>query len=235
LTFGIRRRDPFLLLTGDLGVGKTTVCRTLLHSTRQHRAAMYVASPLRSGVEFERNVLDAFSVRAVGDLPDGAVIIVDEAHTTPLAVIEVLRSLTSAAAGRGHALSVVFAAQPAENDVSTKSIRAVDHMMSTRARLMPFSADDCAEYIAHRLAHAGGAGISFSPRAIEALFVLSGGVPRLVNLLCERALREAAAVQSSRIEPLFIDMAASALELLRPRPKRFRWFERTSAVVSSVG
>ena len=76
----------------------------------------------------------------------------------------------------------------------------------------------------HRLTIAGGAGVTFSPRAMDVIYGLSGGVARLVNLLGERALQEAAALGSRKIEPGMIESAASALQLLRQRPKRFRWF-----------
>jgi general secretion pathway protein A len=105
-------------------------------------------------------------------------------------------------------------------------MQALDQQISTRARLLPFGREDCAAYISHRLKLAGGADVGFTSRAIDVLFALSGGVPRLVNLLCERALCEAAAGRARRIEPAYIEAAASALELLRARPKRFRWFHR---------
>jgi general secretion pathway protein A len=92
--------------------------------------------------------------------------------------------------------------------------------------LQPFGRDDCAAYVAHRLAIAGGAQVTFTPRAVDALFGLSGGLPRLVNLLCERALQEGAALGMRKIEPAAVEAAASALELLHARPRRFRWFQR---------
>ena len=76
----------------------------------------------------------------------------------------------------------------------------------------------------HRLTIAGGADVTFSQQAIEVIYGLSGGVPRLVNLLAERALQEGAVLGARRIEPRMIESAASALQLLRKRPKRFRWF-----------
>ena len=93
-----------------------------------------------------------------------------------------------------------------------------------RARLLPLERDESERYVHHRLTIAGGAAVTFSAPAIEVIYALSGGLPRLVNLLCERGLQEAAAAQSNRIEPAMIESAASALDLLRIRPKRFRWF-----------
>jgi hypothetical protein len=73
---------------------------------------------------------------------------------------------------------------------------------------------------------AGGARITFAARAIDVLFAMCGGVPRLVNLIGQRALREAADRELRRIEPSAIEAAASALELLRARARRFRWFHK---------
>jgi type II secretory pathway predicted ATPase ExeA len=71
--------------------------------------------------------------------------------------------------------------------------------------------------------------VQFSARAFDYVFGLSGGVPRLVNLLCERALQEAATVGTHKIEPATIDLAAAALQLLRARPRRFRWYTKIRA------
>ena len=84
--------------------------------------------------------------------------------------------------------------------------------------------DECGRYVHHRLTIAGGADVMFSSRAVDVIYGLSGGVARLVNLLGERALQEAATLGSRKIEPGMIESAASALQLLRLRPKRFRWF-----------
>ena len=100
----------------------------------------------------------------------------------------------------------------------------VDATIATRARLLPLERDECEKYLNHRLGIAGGSAVTFSPRAVEAIYALSGGVPRLVNLLSERALHEAAVARLHRLEPGMIDSAASARDLLRLRPKRFRWY-----------
>jgi len=225
LTFGLRRRDPFLLLTGDLGVGKTIVCHTLFEQLRRRGPVAYLSSPLLSGPELERVLLDKFGAVALDDVRDGAVILIDEAHTTPNPVAEVLRRLSAAATARGKVMPIVFASQPTEQHVAA-GMQSLEQQISTRARLLPLGREDCGAYVAHRLTLAGGRGLSFTSRATDVLFALSGGVPRLVNLLCERALQEGAAAQSTKIEPSFIEAAASALELIRARPKRFRWFHK---------
>ncbi len=68
--------------------------------------------------------------------------------------------------------------------------------------------------------------VRFAPRALDYIFALSGGVPRLVNLLCERALQEAAMTGSEAIEPATVDLAAATLQLLRSRSRKFRWYTK---------
>ena len=249
LTFGLRRRDRFLLLTGDLGFGKTTICRTLVEQLRRRVPVAYAANPLLSPEHLLRLILEDFGavpdrtlhatntsdelyktladfLTALERVKEGAVLIVDEAHTTPPLVMEELTRLSTLSVNGEKAMQIVFAAQPPDGETNPAWMHRIDRDISTRARLLPFGREDCAEYVAHRLKIAGGARIAFTSRAIDVLFNFSGGVPRLVNLLCERALQEAAAAKSHKIEPAFVEAAASALELLRARPKRFRWFNK---------
>jgi general secretion pathway protein A len=250
LTFGLRRRDRFLLLTGDLGFGKTTICRTLMEQLRRRVPVAYAANPLLSPEHLLRLLLQDFGAVSSGAtlhgeslshelyetlaefltglerVNEGAVLIVDEAHTTPPLVMDELTRLSALSVDGEKAMQIVLAAQPSDGDTSPAWMHRIERDISTRARLLAFGREDCAEYVAHRLTIAAGASIAFTPRAIDVLFGLSGGVPRLVNLLCERALQEAAAAESHKIEPAFVEAAASALELLRARPKRFRWFNK---------
>jgi general secretion pathway protein A len=252
LIFGLRRRDKFLLLSGDLGFGKTTICRTLVEQLRRRSPVAYVPNALLSPADLLRRLLYDFGLASdhnvvvdatsssqelydmfvhvlkdVQPAKESAVLILDEAHTTPPAIVDELTRLASITVdGCYAALQTVLAAQPIENEDDPAGIRRLDSEITTRARLLPFGREDCAAYVTHRLTVAGGAGVTFTPRAIDVLFGLSGGVPRLINLLCERALQESAAHERRKIEPAAIEAAATALELLRARRRRFRWFHR---------
>ena len=252
LLMGLRRRDRFLLLTGDLGVGKTTICRTLIAELRRRTPLAYCANPLLSSTDLLRLLLHDFGgaapetvtgVQADGSRQqlfdalvdrlrgltrsiEGPVLIVDEAHTTPSVVMDELMQLSAITVDGERVMQIVLSAQPSDSDAGANGIDRIDLDIATRARILPFGREDCADYVTHRLTLAGAAGISFTPRAIDLLFGLSGGVPRLVNLLCERALQISAADGSRRIEPSTIEHAASALALLRARPTRFRWVHK---------
>ena len=99
-----------------------------------------------------------------------------------------------------------------------------DDRMNVRARLLPLERDECGKYVTHRLALAGGNAVTFAAATVDLIYTLSGGVPRLVNLLCERALQEAADASATCVMPGMIESAARALELIRLKPRRFRWY-----------
>jgi general secretion pathway protein A len=253
VTFGLRRGDRFLLVTGDLGVGKTVLCRTLVEQLRRRGPVSCIGNPLMTAESFVRvlhedlggvppeeppDPLGAPSIHALHDrlrgllnYPDdvrgSSVVVIDEAHTLPAGLIDHLLRLARGDHQREPLVQIVLVGESIAREHDALGIALLDEHVATKARLLPLSRDECTEYVGHRLAIAGGADrASFSPRAIDTLYGLSGGVPRLVNLLCERALQEAAAGNSLRIESAAIEASASALQLLRSRPRRFRWYSR---------
>ncbi len=250
LSAGIARRESLLLVTGDLGVGKTTLCRTFVALLERKTRAALVGNSLLSPEDLLRlllqdlgaiakdevrhgrlvgatrpelhHMLDEFLMRLRSN-KDGAVLIIDEAHSLPHSTVEQIVQLAALESNREKVLQIVLAGQPSVAGGPALP-RALDERLATRARLLPLERDECERYVNHRLTIAGGAGVTFSTRALDVLYGLSGGVPRLVNLLAERALQEGAGLGARRIEPGMIDSAASALQMLRLRPKRFRWF-----------
>ena len=250
LSTAIARRDCLMLVMGDLGVGKTTLCRTLISAPeRQSRSAM-VGNALLSPEDLLRLMLQDLGAITKGDARqgtlghatraelvqqfdqflgelhqanDGAVMIIDEAHSLPHATMEQIIEIAGLDSNRHKVLQFLLAGQPAVGGAGTPP-RLLDERFAVRARLLPLERDECERYVHHRLTIAGGAAVTFSAQAIDAIYSLSGGLPRLVNLLCERGLQEAATAHANCIEPAMIDAAASALDLLRTRPRRFRWY-----------
>jgi len=250
LSAAIAGRQTVMLVIGDLGVGKTTLCKTLLDLQERKSRAALVGNALLSPDDLLRLMLqdlgamtkDEIQQGALGGASraqllmlfdeflerlkaasDGAVLIVDEAHSLPPATKEQVMEIASLASNHDRVLQLLLAGQPALGGAPTLPSHA-DDRLSVRCRLQPLERDECERYIIHRLAIGGGNAVTFSTAAIEAIYALSGGVPRLVNLLCERALQEGATREANRIEPVMIESAAAALDLIRLRPKRFRWF-----------
>ena len=230
LTFGLRGRERFLSVTGDLGVGKTMLCRTFMDQLRRNAPVSYVCNPLLTPDAFCRLLREDLGMNDFDELATrqaGAVIIIDEVHTMPLPVVDLLLSLSAGRGGEPAALQFVLVGQSTPGAPVRIGMRELDELASTKIRLLPLEREECAGYVEHRLMVAGGSeGVKFSSRAIDYVFALSGGVPRLVNLLCERALQEAAASGTQTIESATIDLAAATLQLLRARSRRFRWFTK---------
>jgi type II secretory pathway predicted ATPase ExeA len=255
LLHAVDRREGLLLLTGDLGVGKTTLCRTLVAKFDSSMRAVFVPNGLVAPDHLLRLMLQALGAAATAEARGalssaslaelhqfvddalvgleaenrGVVLIIDEAQTLPLGTVDAIDSLLRRDAEGEHALRILLSAQPSSSGAPAIH-RSLEERVEVRARLLPFDRDECARYIEHRLIVAGGGATAvFSQRAFEVIYALSGGLPRLVNLICERALRECSATGAHRIEPLLIESAASALELQRPRLKRFRWYSRPAS------
>jgi type II secretory pathway predicted ATPase ExeA len=230
LSAGVRERERFLLVTGDFGVGKTVLCRTLLEEIRRRMPAAYIVSPLITPDVFDRTVVEDLgcdSIDELGTRLTEAAIVIDEAHTVPPALLEHVLFFARMQVNADYLFRVVFVGQATPGDPTRVGVDDIDDRATTRVRLLPLGRAECAAYIEHRLQTAAvNHGVKFSPRAHDYVFALSGGVPRLVNLLCERALQEAATVETRRIEPATIAAAATALQLLRARPRRFRWYGR---------
>jgi general secretion pathway protein A len=249
LSVAINRRESLMMVVGDLGVGKTTLCRTLLDSQERKSRAALAGNALLSPEDLLRLMLqdlgavtkeDVNEGRLLGtprselvDMFDrflgqlratsaGAVMIVDEAHSLPRSTKEQIVEIASLDSNRDRVLQFLLAGQPSLGGGALFPELDGDRR-GVRARLLPLERDECERYITHRLAIAAVNTVRFSAATVEAIYSLSGGVPRLVNLLCERGLREAEEAQSPVVEASMIQSAASALDLIRLKPKRFRW------------
>ena len=250
LSAALTRRESLMLVLGDLGVGKTTLCRTLMDLQERKSRAALVGNALLSPEDLLRLMLQDLGAISKDEIAhgtlagvkrdalvqmfeeflirlqatgSGVVLIVDEAHSLPEASKELVLEIAGLDANRDRALQILLAGQPSIAGAPMLP-RGTDEKLAVRARLLPLERDECAGYITHRLMIAGGDAVTFSAPAIELIHRLSGGVARLVNLLCERALQEAASARANCIEPSMIDSAASALDLLRIKPRRFRWY-----------
>ena len=250
LSDAIARRDSLMLVAGDLGVGKTTLCRTLIASPGRTLRAALVGNALLSAEDLLRLMLqdlgaipkgeprqarlasakrldllrefDEFLL-ALHEANESAFLIIDEAHGLPPATLEQVIEIAHLESNRHKVMQFLLAGQPAGGG-QAMPLRAADNANTVRARLLPLERDECDRYVHHRLTVAGGAAVKFSQQSIELIYALSGGLPRLINLLCERALQEAASAETDRIEAAMISAAASALDLVRIRPRRFRWY-----------
>jgi general secretion pathway protein A len=262
LQYAIRRREGFVVVTGDIGTGKTTLCRAILEQLDRKTFTALVLNPFLSEEDLLRIVLQDFGVvsrdeikrgRLAGvtkqelietlnefllsllPLGAGALLIIDEAQNLPRAVLEQIRVLSNLETHKEKLLQIVLVGQLNLKDLLRSSdLRQLDQRVSIRYELKPLTREETSAYIAHRLAIAGGgASVSFAPKAIDLVHTCSGGIPRLINLVCDRALLGGYAARTNRIMPEMVRAAAAGLDLNVSRFSRSQWIRQRAAAFAA--
>jgi general secretion pathway protein A len=246
LHYAIRRREGFVVITGGIGTGKTTLCRALLEQTDAKTFTALVLNPFLSEEDLLRSILQEFGVVSRDEIRRGrlagvskvelietlnefllslqalrarALLIIDEAQNLPLQVLEQIRILSNLETEKDKLLQIVLVGQPnLKHMLRSDDLRQLEQRVSIRYDLKPLSQDETLAYVQHRLSVAGGgAAVTFGPKAIARVHKLTDGIPRLINLLCDRALVAGFSERMNRIAVEHVDSAAGTLELDRSR------------------
>ena len=236
LAYGVQRRKGIILLTGEVGTGKTTLLNQLMDWLRQNQAATAFVFNTRLNVEDLFNyILTDFGIscasRAKSDMlirlntwlldryvagePEPAVLIVDEAQNLSLELLEEIRLLTNLETSSEKLLQIVLSGQPElEWKLKDPKLRQLRQRITLRYRTSQLSLSETLSYIEERLRIAGAKGEPiFPPEAIESIHEYSRGVPRVINVLCEHALINAFAGRQKRVSVGLIHEVAREFEL----------------------
>jgi general secretion pathway protein A len=209
LLYGVQGNSGFVLLTGEVGTGKTTVCRCLLEQLPENTDIALILNPAVTALELLASICDELritykpdntSIKVFVDLISAylldahasgkkTVLIIDEAQNLAPPVLEQIRLLTNLETNRHKLLQIVMLGQPELLDkLARPDLRQLAQRITARYTLGPLARKDVDQYIAHRLAIAGLDKKLFSPSCINRLYKLTGGIPRLINIICDRAL-----------------------------------------------
>ncbi len=237
LYYGIQQRLGCLMLTGEVGTGKTLMARCLLERLQaQGLAFSYIFDPRLRRSEFWRFVLHDLGLElpekdqaerllrlqtfliARHRLGQTTVLVVDEAQQLPWSLLEEIRLLTNLETPRHKLLQVILLGQPElERQLNQPRLRQLRQRISLRCRLMPLTPAETREYILRRLERAGAdpraAAGWFTAETSEAIQQASGGIPRLINLLCDQALLAAYARQQRRVDSAQVAEIATEMQL----------------------
>ena len=263
LQYGIDARRGFIVLTGEVGTGKTTLIQTLLRQLAEHTHTALIFNSIPNSLDLMRYVCEEFKLveplQNHRDLHDyvgllnefllrsynrgeNAALIIDEAQNLSSDVLESVRLLSNFETTKDKLLQILLVGQPELSDrLNAPQLRQLKQRITLRHNLRPLSLNDCQEYIVSRLKHAGGSTGLFTPRAIESIHHYSGGIPRLVNVICDNAMINAYALDQRQIEPVLIREVAEDLHLsgtaVRPasvRPDAMPRVERASPQIEPV-
>jgi general secretion pathway protein A len=264
LQYAIRRREGFVVITGGIGTGKTTLCRAILEQTDSRTFTALVLNPFLSEDELLRSILQEFGVVSREEIKRGrllgvtkqelietlnefllslqtlrarALLIIDEAQNLPLQVLEQIRILSNLETEKEKLLQIILVGQPnLKAMLRSDDLRQLEQRVSIRYDLKPLSRDETMAYVQHRLSVAGGgAAVTFAPSAVARVHKFTDGIPRLINLLCDRSLLAGFSAHTNRIGVEHVDSAAHTLELDRPKLAFGGWVrERFAAFAAGM-
>jgi len=253
LLYGINESGGFIQLTGEVGTGKTTVVRTLLSRVPHHADVAVILNPRVTPVEFllticeelglniadadrdsVKQMVDALNRRLLAAHADGRriIVIVDEAQNLSPEVLEQVRLLTNLETPTQKLLQIILIGQPELRELLDRTeLRQLAQRITGRYHLEPLSREETRGYVRHRLRVAGAAEDIFTPSALTEVHRLAQGIPRVINVTCDRALlgaytqetrkvtaalvrRAAGEVYGRRFVPLWLGWVAGALSLV---------------------
>ena len=255
LLFGIDKGGGggFVQLTGEVGTGKTTLSRLLLEQLPENARIALVLNPRQNAIELLETIceelridisgkrgstkalVDALNVYLLDAYAKGlrVVLLIDEAQNLPADALEQVRLLTNLETDTQKLLQILLLGQPELREMVAKpELRQLAQRITARYHLMPLDAKDTAAYLRHRWRVAGGTRFPFDAGAVQRLHARAGGVPRLVNVIAERALLAGYARDATSIDAKLVDAAAD--EVLPPVLARrsWPWFAAGGAVVA---
>jgi general secretion pathway protein A len=244
LLYGAGKGGGFVLLTGEVGTGKTTVCRAFLGQLPEGVDVALILNPAMTVTELLRAVCEELQIpltdsdRTVKRLVDRLngyllqahangrrpLLLIDEAQNLRPKVLEQIRLLTNLETPKHKLLQIFLVGQPELHTLlEREGLRQLNQRITARYHLRPFSARETAEYIRHRLAVAGVERALFTRAAVRRVHRFSGGVPRLINILCDRALLGACVTRSPLVTKRIVVRAAREIRPPAPAMHRHSW------------
>jgi general secretion pathway protein A len=236
LTYGIQEKKGFILLTGEVGTGKTTLLNRLLDWLRTQRATTaFIFNPRLSVTQMLDFMMTDFGIPCESKLKsqvllrlnqwllerykagETAVLIIDEAQNLSPQVLEEIRLLTNLETATEKLLQIVLAGQPElETKIAQPELRQLRQRITMRSKTLPLSLEETAGYIHERLRIAGATDNEiFSPEAVEAVHFFARGIPRVTNLLCEHALINSFVEQQKPVRRQSVEEVAREYQLIQ--------------------
>jgi general secretion pathway protein A len=256
LLYGINESGGFIQLTGEVGTGKTTVVRTLLSRVPHHADVAVILNPRVTPVEFllticeelglpiehadrdsVKQMVDALNRRLLSAHAEGRriIVIVDEAQNLSAETLEQVRLLTNLETPTQKLLQIILIGQPELRELLDRNdLRQLAQRITGRYHLKPLSREETEGYVRHRLRVAGAVGEIFTPGALREVYRLAAGIPRVVNVTCDRALLGAYTQEQRRVSARLVRRAAGEVYGRHFLPQWLAWTAGTVLIVGAV-
>ncbi len=234
----------FVQLTGEVGTGKTTICRCLLEQVPEETQVALVLNPLMTPRELLATICEELGIET-GDISDSnklmvdalnkylleqhaggrhVVVVIDEAQNLSPEALEQVRLLTNLETAKEKLLQMVLLGQPELRQLlQRQNLRQLSQRITARYHLAPLNQEETLAYVKHRMQVAGAQRNPFKRSAMRALYQRSGGVPRLINIIADRSLASAYARESGNVTPAMVNAAANEVQPSETRVRSSRW------------
>lgn len=233
LLYGIGSDSGFVLLTGEVGTGKTTVCRCLLQRLPDNTEVAYILNPKVSSLEMLAGICDELGIdssvedKTIKSLVDTinrhllrrhadgrqTVVIIDEAQNLSFDVLEQLRLLTNLETDERKLLRIILIGQPElATMLERPELKQLNQRITARYHLRPLKRSEMGAYVSHRLAVAGRRKVVFPTRVLPKLYAKTQGIPRLINVICDRAMLGAYVNSQTKVNSQILTKAAEEVQ-----------------------
>jgi len=256
LLYGINESGGFIQLTGEVGTGKTTVVRTLLSRVPHHADVAVILNPRVTPVEFllticeelrlplddadrgsVKHMVDALNRRLLSAHAEGRriIVIVDEAQNLSAETLEQVRLLTNLETPTQKLLQIILIGQPELRELLDRNdLRQLAQRITGRYHLNPLSREETHGYVRHRLRVAGASGEIFTDAALREVHRLANGIPRVINVTCDRALLGAYTQETRKVSAALVRRAAGEVYGRRFAPLWLAWTAGALLLVGSI-
>ncbi len=262
LTYAVIQGEGFMEITGEVGTGKTTLCRAFLEHLSDDTKAAYIFNPNLDSMELLKTINDEFGIPSdadnAKDLIDTlnaflieqkaqgktTILLIDEAQNLTNEVLEQLRLLSNLETAKHKLLHIILVGQPElKEKLNSHELRQLRQRISLSCRLIPLSFKDVRNYIQHRINVASGKpGIQFADAAYRSIYNYSQGIPRLINIVCDRALLTAFGLDQKEITQNIVRASIKELtdrsdinkNIFKKRKKAILFFSISSLIIFMI-
>ncbi len=257
LLYGVGEGGGFVQLTGEVGTGKTTICRSLLGQLPDNVDVALILNPRVSSLELISTLCDELQIsypagtNSIKVLTDAlneylieahakgrrTVLVIDEAQNLDADALEQVRLLTNLETTQEKLLQIILIGQPELRDLlAREDLRQLSQRITARYHLEPISSEDTAAYIRHRLEVCGGTEMVFNDKAVKLIQGYSDGIPRLINVICDRSLLGAYVEGKRVVNSKIVRRAAAEIlpEETKTAPEKITWWSTALVAIVSV-